>query len=72
VIGALLDIQATEALPAIERAFSDDRVDTSIVDFGSVQREFDLPGAPPPPSISLERLANRDSLTLRGPPSERR
>jgi tetratricopeptide (TPR) repeat protein len=65
VIGALLDIQAVEALPAIERAFSDDRVDTSIVDFGSVQREFDLPGAPPLPSMSMERLAKTDSLTLR-------
>jgi len=33
--------------PAIRRAFDEDRVDTMIVDFDSVQREFDLPGAPP-------------------------
>jgi nucleotide-binding universal stress UspA family protein len=64
IIGSLLDLKAVEALPAIQRAFDEDRVDTMIVDFGSVQQEFDLPGAPPLPSLE-DPLRKKDGLTLR-------
>jgi len=37
IISSLLEMKAVEALPAIHQVFDEDRVDTFIVDFGSVQ-----------------------------------
>jgi tetratricopeptide (TPR) repeat protein len=65
IIDSLLELKAAEALPAIRQAFDEDRVDTTIVDFGSVQREFDLPGAPPPPNVEWDPTAKKDGLNLR-------
>jgi tetratricopeptide (TPR) repeat protein len=64
IISSLLELKAEETLPAIRRAFDEDRVDTMIVDFDSVQREFDLPGAPPLPAYR-DPLRKRDGLNLR-------
>ncbi len=65
IISSLLEIKAREALPAISQAFDEDRVDTSVVDFGSVQQEFDLPGAPPPPNFEWDPTLKKDGLNLR-------
>ena len=46
VISDLLDLKASEAAPAIRRAFDEDRVDRRIVDVDSVYQELDLPGRP--------------------------
>jgi hypothetical protein len=43
VIGELLNLQATEAMPAIQRAFDAGRVDRFVVDEWSVRQEFGLP-----------------------------
>ncbi|MBI5303807.1 MAG: DUF1186 domain-containing protein [Chloroflexi bacterium] len=40
IIGDLCDLQATEALPAIRRAFAEDRVDPQVVDLDHVEREM--------------------------------
>jgi tetratricopeptide (TPR) repeat protein len=65
IITSLLEMKAKEALPVISQAFDEDRVDTSIVDFGSVQQEFDLPGAPPPPDLEWDPTRKKDGLNLR-------
>jgi hypothetical protein len=65
IITSLLEMKGKEALPAISQAFDEDRVDTSIVDFGSVQQEFDLPGAPPPPDVEWDPTRKKEGLNLR-------
>jgi tetratricopeptide (TPR) repeat protein len=65
IICSLLDMKAVEALPAIRQAFDEDRVDTLIVDFDSVQREFGLPGAPPLPRFEWDPARGRAGLNLR-------
>jgi tetratricopeptide (TPR) repeat protein len=47
VISNLLDLKASEAAPAMRRAFDEDRVDRRIVDVDSVYQELDLPRRPP-------------------------
>lgn len=42
LVSSLMDLQATEALPVIERAFAADRVDTMIVNWDDVQADFGL------------------------------
>ncbi len=42
IIGELTDLQATEALPAIEQAFAADKVDITITDWPTTQFEFGL------------------------------
>lgn len=42
VISELLDLRAVEAAPAIQQAFEEDRVDTSIVDLDHALEELDL------------------------------
>jgi hypothetical protein len=64
IISSLLELKADAALPAIRRAFDEDRVDTMVVDFDSVQEEFDLPGAPPPRTYQ-DPLRKKDGLNLR-------
>jgi hypothetical protein len=46
IIGDLADLQATEAMPSIERAYGEDRVDDSIIgDLEEVRKEMEDPGA---------------------------
>ncbi len=42
IIGRLLDLEATEAAPAIQQAFAEDRVDQRIVDLASARHELEL------------------------------
>ncbi len=46
IVNRLLDLGATEAAPAIERAFADDRVDQRIVDLALARQELDLRSEP--------------------------
>jgi tetratricopeptide (TPR) repeat protein len=65
IILSLMEMKAVEALPAIREAFDEERVDTFLVDFDSVQREFDLPGAPPLPELELDLTRRNAGLNLR-------
>jgi tetratricopeptide (TPR) repeat protein len=55
VISDLLDLKASEAAPAMRRAFDEDRVDRRIVDVDSVYQELDLPGRPPVSQADREK-----------------
>lgn len=47
LVVSLLDLKAVETLPLIRRLFADDRIDQFIINWKSVQREFDI-GEPDP------------------------
>ena len=56
VIGHLVDLKTEEALPAIERAYREDRVDQSFIGLDRVRESFGLevPPASPPVGICLD------------------
>jgi tetratricopeptide (TPR) repeat protein len=63
VISGLLDLQATEAMPAIERAFAEDHVDQRIVGLTEAQEELGLVASRPAPAWQ-ERSAQGKGLQL--------
>ena len=60
VITELVDLKAKDALPAIRRAYEEDRVDESVTDWDDVATVFDLPGAP-----RRDRTRAEDGIDLR-------
>jgi hypothetical protein len=56
IISDLLDIKALEALPAMRRAFEEDRVDPSIVDYQYVEEELGLAPARPRSPLAIPAL----------------
>ena len=56
IISDLLDLGARESLPAIEKAFEEDRVDQMAVQLYDVHEHFDLPRAAQRPTTLMETM----------------